>query len=122
MTMIIVLLFYCPIFLCFAFSFFLFNSFFTPLKRDEPEMAIPHPVFCQHPTALPRDEYELVSRGPVLRKLPAYDSMRDDEMTTKPKDQKKTRKIHCFADPTKVLDVIFLGQPSKSTTLTSLSC
>lgn len=35
-------------------------------------------------------------------------------MTTKPKDQKKkTRKIHCFADPTKVLDVIyFWGSPA----------
>lgn len=30
----------------------------------------------------------LVSRGPVLRNYPAYDSMRDDEMTTKRKNQK----------------------------------
>jgi hypothetical protein len=60
-------------------------------------MAIPHLYcFCQHPTDLPRDEYEPVSRGPVLPNSPAYDSMRDDEMTTKKKEKKKEEKSIVF--------------------------
>jgi len=51
------------------------------------------PFYCQHPTDLPRDEYDLYYEA-LFCELPAYDSMRDDEMTTKKKDQK----ILCFAD------------------------
>lgn len=39
--------------------------------------------------------------------------MRDDEMTPKHQKNSRPEKIHCFADPAKVLDVI-LGQPSKT--------
>jgi hypothetical protein len=49
-------------------------------------MATPQ-LFCQHPTDLPRHEYDLYYEA-LFCELPAYDSMRDDEMTPK----KKTRK------------------------------
>lgn len=53
------------------------------------------PFYCQHPTDLPRDEYDLYYES-LFCELPAYDSMRDDEMTTTHK--KKDQKILCFAD------------------------
>lgn len=67
-------------------------------------MAIPHPVFC-HPTALPRRIRTCITRPSA--KLPAYDSMRDDEMTTK----KRPEKILCFADPAKFRLIIW-GSPA----------